>query len=664
MNSFKSIFAFVVGVVVSFALAQTLFNADSYSLIDRVFLIAVPALALGAFIFYLLPFLEKDFFSAALSVRIFLALWAAGVAAFVAFQFAPSALLFFPLFALALILVLSSASAAQTVFEIGATRRVVGAWLFASVFSFFLLGFLDDFYSSPLEIIFWILTLQTLLGASGYFFIGKLRRIADERRLDLPIYALLFLLLVGFIFWLFRASQSVSLFPLDHFILSAPARGLFFFLAPLALTWQARLHLYLKSNGVYRRVEQTRIYAVLDANFDGLILALGFFILYLILAAVLNHPRLDVDDIFFDADGFNYRLRLVGDSWRDFYWRSVHPSMILFFRPIIGIISLALKSDRLWGAYIFVAFGGAACVYLAWLFIQSATKNSIYALLIAALLGFSASHLIFGSLLESYIFLAASLLLFFVLLVKERTLPPLIAAAALTIGITYTNFAQNLIALFVVRTNIKKLFQFAVSVVVLFLLFALLNNLLYPDSNPLFFVPSTLLAERQNFFPLNRLRIFALLRAFFFHNVVAPTPILYDKDIPFIQFRFFKPEINALSRYDLPIQNVAVWLWIALFVLAGILFLLNLKKNSHWRISVALAGCLALNVGLHLRYGKELFLYSPNWTYALILFLGLAWKPFAARRAFQAALLLFIVLLVWSDGVFLQNVLQILARQF
>lgn len=33
-------------------------------------------------------------------------------------------------------------------------------------------------------------------------------------------------------------------------------------------------------------------------------------------------------------------------------------------------------------------------------------------------------------------------------------------------------------------------------------------------------------------------------------------------------------------------------------------------------------GCMALNVGLHLRYGKELFLYTPNWTYVLISFGG------------------------------------------
>ncbi|MCZ2127702.1 MAG: hypothetical protein LC099_08020 [Anaerolineales bacterium] len=663
-NLLRGASAALVGAVVSFALTQTLFSAEALDPLDRFFLIAVPACAVGAFIFYLLPFLEKNFLIAAPPVRAFLVLWAAGVAALIAFQFAPSALLFFPLFALALILVLPSAPAAQTVFEIGAARRIVGAWLFASLFSFLALGFLDDFYSSPLEIIFWILTLQALLGVGGYFLVGRLRRIADERQLDAPIYAALLLLLSGFALWLFRASQTVSLFPLDHFILNAATRGLFFFLAPLALTWQARLHLDLKLSGFYNRLKKTRLYNWVSANLNGLTLAFGFFVLYLIFAATLNHPRLDVDDIFFDADGLNYRLRLVGDDWRDFYWRSVHPYMILLFRPVIGLIALALKGDRLWGAYVFVALGGAACIYLAWTLIKSATGNALHASLVAALLGFSASHLIFGALLESYIFLAASLLLFFVLLIKGKPLPPLIAAAALTIGITYTNFAQNVIALFVVRPNLKKILQFVVSVVVLFVLLALLNNLLYPDSNPLFFIPSTLQAEQQNLFPLNRLRILALMRAFFFHNVLAPTPILYDKDIPFVQFRFFKPEINALSRYDLPIQNAAVWLWVALLILAGILFLLNLKKNLHWRISVALLGCIALNVGLHLRYGKELFLYSPNWTYAFILFLGLAWKPLAERRAFQILLLFFLALLVWNNGVFLQGVLRVLASQF
>lgn len=153
------------------------------------------------------------------------------------------------------------------------------------------------------------------------------------------------------------------------------------------------------------------------------------------------------------------------------------------------------------------------------------------------------------------------------------------------------------------------------------------------------------------------------MRAFFFHNVAAPTPILYDKDIPFIQFRFFKPEIDELSQYDLPIQNVTAWAWLGLLIFAGVLFLLNIKKNPHLRLSIALMGCMALNMGLHLRYGKELFLYTPNWTYALILLLGLAWQRVHDHKWFQMILVLFLSLLIWNNGILLLSILKILASQ-
>jgi hypothetical protein len=62
-------------------------------------------------------------------------------------------------------------------------------------------------------------------------------------------------------------------------------------------------------------------------------------------------------------------------------------------------------------------------------------------------------------------------------------------------------------------------------------------------------------------------------------------------------------------------------------------------SRKHLRLYPALLMCMLFNVGLHLRYGKELFLYSPNWTYALILLMGLAWQGISQRRWFQAILL-------------------------
>jgi len=651
------------GVVISFALAQSFFDLGARAFIDQLFLVFIPALAIFVCLLYLLPILEKSLAGTFFPARFFVLIWALISVLLLSLITHYSLLSLLLLLIIFLLLTIPAASSIQSLIEAGGRRRVFGAWLFAFFASSMLIGFLDDFYTSPIEVVLVTLLLQAVFGVGGYFLMGRVRRVATERWFDAVVHGALFVMLTGFIIWLFQASRQVSLFPISYFVLNEKTQNVFLFVSLLALPWQGWFHLKLKFSGFYNRIKQTKVYAYISANLAGLSLSLLFFVLYLLFASVINDPRFDVDDIFFDADHFNYRIRLTTSNWQDYYWRSVHPFMILLFKPLVDLIAFLLKGDKLWGAYLFVALGGASCVYLTWMFFKSATKNSVYASLVAALLGLTASHLIFGSLLESYIFLAASLLLFFVLLLRDKPLPALVAASLTTIGITHSNFAQNVIALFAVKPDIKQMIRFVASVLVFLVLLTLLNNLLFPDSHPFFFVPSTLQAEQQNLFPLNSLRVQALARAFFFHNVAAPSPIFWDKDIPFIQFRFFKPEIDELSQYNLPIQTVTSWVWLGLLIFGVVLFLLKIKKNPHLRLSIALLGCVVFNMGLHLRYGKELFLYSPNWTYALILFLGLTWQKFHDQKWFQVVLVGFLFLLIWNNGILLQTILGVLAEQ-
>ncbi|NWF64132.1 MAG: hypothetical protein HXY38_07485 [Chloroflexi bacterium] len=651
----------VASLVISFTRVGAFFDLSSRSVMDGSFITLVPALAVFVCLLAISPTLETTFAHASPQTRWLIFLYPLFSTLFLIpathYSFLPL------LFILFILIVTPAAPFIQKCIEAGGILRAAGAWLFSFIFSAVLISFLDAFYSNPIEVILLTLFLQGTLSIGGYFLMGRIRRVTGKRFSDALVHASLFLLLTIFIAWLFHANRRVSLFPASYFLIEESTREIFLFTSLAALPWQIWLHLQLKFSGLYNRLKHTKTYAYISQNLAGLSLAFGFFVLYLLFASVLNDPRFDVDDIYFDADHFNYRVRLTTDTWQDYYWRSVHPFMILLFRPPVDLISVFLKGDKLWSAYVFAAVGGAACVYLAWMFIKHASGNSVYASLIAALLGCSASHLIFGSLLESYIFLAASLLLFYVLLIKDRPLPALMGASLATIGITYTNFAQNVIALFTVRPNIKQMFRFGVTVIVFLVLLTLLNNLLYPDAHPFFFVPSTLLAERQNLFPLNGLRIQALIRAFFFQNVIAPAPIFYDKDIPFIQFRFFKPEIDELSQYELPIQSFTAWVWLGFLLFAGALFVLNLKKNPHLRLSIALAGCLAFNTLLHLRYGKEFFLYSANWTYALVLFVGLAWQPLADRRWFQWLLVLLLLLVAWNNSILIKTILSVLRAQ-
>jgi hypothetical protein len=533
----RGMISLFVGLASSLAVTSGFFNASSYSSIDRFLLVAVPALALAVCIYAVLPYLEALFLHATVSVKITVFALTLSAALVVLlpiikitdFDFYPA---FIALYFAILALMLPAAPSVQKSMDDGMHFRILGRWLFSTILTFLFVGFLDDFYTGFLEILGLILLLQVMFSTLGDLILEKTTRLFQKDRFDAFLLFVLYLMLILFAGAAFISNQTFPLFPTEHYTLHPNLFSFFFVSSLLALPWLAWLDLQMKSKGLDAALKSTKFYLFIERNLPGLVLASLFLGIYLLNASVINHPRFDVDDIYFDADGLNYRIRLTTDTWRDYYWRSVHPFMILLLKPPVDLISFFLKGDKLFGVYLFVSGAGAACVYLAWAFIKEGTKNPVYASLIAALLGLSTSHLFFGSFIESYIFLAASLLLFYVLLIKDRPFPALVMAGLAAIGITHSNFAQNVIAFFSVKFNIKQTIHFVATVLVFLVLLTLLNNLLYPEAHPFFFIPSTLQAEEQNLFPLNMLRIQALARAFLFHNVVAPTPILYTGDIP------------------------------------------------------------------------------------------------------------------------------------
>jgi hypothetical protein len=664
----RGFISLLIGLASSLAVTSNFFNASSYSSVDRFLLVTVPALALAVCIYTVLPYLEALFLHATVLVKItFLALTMSTalvvllpIIDIIDFDFYPA---FISLSLAILALMLPAAPSVQKSMDDGRHFRLLVRWLFSTILTFLLISFLDDVYTGFLEILGLILLLQVVFSTLGDLVLEKIKRLYQKDRFDAFILLVLYLMLILFAGAAFSSNQTFPLFPTEQYTLNPDLFSFFFVSSIWALPWLAWLDLQMKSKGLDTALKATKIYLFIERNLPGLVLASLFLGIYLVNASVINHPRFDVDDIYFDADGLNYRIRLTTDTWRDYYWRSVHPFMILLLKPPVDLISFFLKGDKLFGVYLFVSGAGAACVYLAWAFIKEVTKNPVYASLIAALLGLSTSHLFFGSFIESYIFLAASLLLFYVLLIKDRPFPALVMAGLAAIGITHSNFAQNVIAFFSVKFNIKQTIRFVATVLVFLVLLTLLNNLLYPEAHPFFFIPSTLQVEESNLYPLNRLRIQGMVRAFLLHNVIAPTPILHTGEIPFVQFRFFKPEIDKLSQYTTPLQNSTVSLWLGLLALAGLLFVKDYKKNLRNGFYYALAGGMILNAGLHLRYGKELFLYSPNWTYALILLVGMAWQPVSGKRWLQVLLLVLLSLVAFNNRQLFLTFIEILIPQ-
>src|SRR5690606_27343055 len=345
----------------------------------------------------------------------------------------------------------------------------------------------------------------------------------------------------------------------------------------------------------------------------------------------------------------------------DIYWRTVHPFVLIVVRPWANIISLFLKGNLLYASFILIAFTGALAVFLVWYFVKEVTTNSLYALLIASLFGTSTSQLIFGSILESYGFLGTVALIFIVLLLKNAPMWTYVITGLAAFGITISNIVQTGIAHFVVKRDFWQLVKYGLIVGALIVPLNLLNNFIYPDAHPYLWDVSTLQYEEKNVFPIELKRANYLIRVMTFNSVVAPSPILFKEDIPFIKIWMFLATTKGVLRvaeYKDAFSSFVVFTWAGFILLGGLLFLKNIFKQDN-RSPFAFILITLFSFVLHMRYGRDVFLYSSNWTYAIILFLALAWQEIASKRWFQISLLVFIFLLCINNSKLIETMMTV-----
>jgi hypothetical protein len=396
-------------------------------------------------------------------------------------------------------------------------------------------------------------------------------------------------------------------------------------------------------------------------NKDGILLSLIFFCIYFLFASIFNQPAFDVDDIFFDADAYLWRRRFATELVRDYYFRPVHPFVLIIIRPLVAVVSIFFAGKTLYGAFALTAFAGALCVFLVWYFVKHFTNNPLYSLLIAALFGASTAQLVFSSLIETYIFLAATALIFIVLILKDKPLFLLVIIGLVSFGITVSNFAQTLIVHLFVKRNLKQIIIYGLIVTAFIVPLTLLNNFVYPDSQPYFWDITSYQGEGHNQFPSTLQRAIYLGRVMVLHSVVAPQPLILQEEIPFLKVWMFRASIKKdpmrISQYETPLGNTLAYVWLGFMILGGILFLKNIRKQDN-PFTITFIVIMLFNFFLHMRYGKDVFLYSANWTYSLILLLALAWKELAHKKWFQMLLLIFIFFLLMNNLQLILTMLQ------
>lgn len=540
-------------------------------------------------------------------------------------------------------------------------KRLPLAWLLGIPLSYFAVSYLENFYITGFQVALWTIFIHTLVNLFVYYLLGKVTFEFRTNRISAVIAAILFAGLTIFIPAMYNmAKPFTDLFDASAFHLD-PGVRISFVNALIPSFLIAMVVLYVAKQ---RNWKETRLFRFMDDNLEGLLIALLFFCVYLLLASIFNRPSFNEDDIFFDADSRLYRWRFATENYRDYYWRPAHPFILIIVRPLVGILTILFKGDALFAAFTLNALTAALCVFLVWYFVKHSLGGRLYALLISSLFGASATQLVFGSVIESYIYLSAVALVFLVLLLKDSPLWAQVLAGLTAFGITISNVGQTFIAHFFVRRNIKQIIIYGVIVGLFTVPLSLLNNYLYPDSQPYFWDLSLLEGEGHNQFPVTMQRTNYLARVMTLHSFVAPEPLTIDDEFNFNKVWMFRASIKKdpmrLANYETPLGDGLVIVWAGLLALGGVLFLKNIFKKYDG-YSIAFLVTLLFYFLLHMRYGKDVFLYAANWTYAITLFLALAWRNLAGKRWFQALLLVFVLLLLVNNAGLLRTMMEVTA---
>ena len=541
-------------------------------------------------------------------------------------------------------------------------RRLILAWLLGIPLSYFVTSFLGHFYASSIGVFALAFPVHSLTSLFVYHLLNRVRRNLKSNPVEMGITFVLLSAVTAFVPAMYYMAKPFSYqFDASIFHLVKPGAWTAF---GIALIPAFPISTWALSIAREKRLSETRIYKFVDENLGGLIVSFSFFSVYLIFASILNQPAYDADDIFFDADGNLWRVRFATEYYFDYYWRPAHPYVLIIIRPLVAVLAFFFKGDSLFAAFTLNALIGALCIFLVWYFVKAVVKNSLYALLIACLFGASTTQLAFGSIIETYIFLSAVALLFLVLLLEERPLYPLVVTGLVAFGITISNVAQTFIAHFFVKRNIKQLIIYGMIIGALVVPLSLLHNAIYPEAQPYFWEISTLGAEGHNSFPPTVQRAHYLGRVMFLHSIVAPEPLVIRDGFPFPKLWMFRASIQKapmyLASYDTWFGTSVAYAWLGLLLLGGALFLKNLLKQDN-RFFFTFILTLSFYFALHMQYGKDVFLYSANWTYVIILFLALAWRELADQRWFQMVLLAFITFLLLNNSQILWTMLYISA---
>lgn len=637
MKLSRIFFSALIGLLTSLFLAVTFFHySDFSSLIDRLFLVLIPALAFGILFHQAFPAIST---------------WIVRIHS--------------PL----------------------STFHFLLSFLITLNFTYSAVGFLREVLRTPFGMFLFTAVFMTLGTTIGCFLVQRVANSLCDGFLSKPLNVILALSLPAlWVALIIAAARFSSMSVLDHFRIFREWMPLFLLTAFISAT--LALFLLTHHSPLTTRISSlfhpssfipsTLLRASLHHS-PGLYAAGMFFLIELIISRALNHPALETNTVLFEADAGPWMTILASPESAPIN-RAVHPLSLILIRPLVRLVSGLMGEHYALGGMLVVSAMAGLCVFMTWLFVKRATNSKTYAFLFAVMLGSTATHLLFGSLAENYIFGASALIFFFLLLQSNETrFSVLVPAGLLLFGITLTNIAQGVIALFFNKFGFKRLIQYSLITLALGILLTIATHVIYPKSITFFFLPDDIAFEFNFVSPDNagvlsdpiRLsdpqsvtrKLNVVSRSVLLYGVVGPKVIEAVSDrppFPTIDLKTFDVRTGNLASYK-GFSNLALAAWLILLAGAFGMFVKNIRSSKHTPLMLSLLGALGFNFLLHLFYGTELFLYTSYWVYAFVLFIALAFSDFAEKAWLQWVLALILLALMVNNFGFIHNLFRALA---
>lgn len=644
MKFSRILFSFLTGFLLSLFLALTFFHLRDFpSPIDRLFLVLVPTLAFGIL-------LHQTFFSPSAQTRNHQSP-VANRQSLLSIPHSP-----FP-----------------THYSSFSILYSLLSFLPALALTSAATGFLREVLRTPFGMFLFALAFMTMGTTIGYFLIPRAAQSLRNGFLNKPLNLILALSLPAFLIAVtLSALQFPALFVTEY--IRIPQEWLpLFLLTALASIF---LSLYIITHYASRITHLLHHSSFILHHSPGLYASALFFLIQLVIARALNHPALDHNTVLFESDAGPWMTILASPESAPIN-RAVHPLSLILIRPLVRLISGPLGEHYALGGMIAVSAVSALCVFMTWLIVKRATNSKTYAFTFAILLGSTATHLLFGALTENYIFGAAALIFFFLLVQKNETrFSRLVPAGLLLFGITITNIAQGFIALLCNKFGFKRLVQYALCVFALGVLLTLAVGILYPKSQTLFFLPNDIAFEFNFVNPDNAgvlsdpirfsdpqsiaRKLNVVSRSILLYGVVAPDMIesVSEKPpFPTIDLKTFDVREKALAPYK-GFANLPLTLWLILLGGAFVMFVVNFRQSRHTPLMFGLLGAIGFNFLMHLFYGTELFLYASYWVYALVLFAALALSDSAEKTWMQWGLAAIVLAIMLNNYFFVASIFR------